>query len=547
MHDYGQDVLHQPLEKNADVIGILGEMTLLRYFQSIQGLRPDVQTIAADDPGQRLDAVADAMGQNRPVYLTRQLDGVPERYSLSSLGPLIRVQPLPVTRVPRISHPLDADFGPAKLLGYDLDVGRLTAIPDLWHAENERFLRVTLYWQSVEKMQTDAAVSIKVLRSDQRVFGQVDHRPVLGAYPTTDWRPGEIITDTYAVPLFLGTTPGDYMINATLYDANAGTVLGQRDLQKIALGADVQAPRGPSPRVTVGSDEYFAQSLAGYSIDSWNIEQTVNADLATFSLVGFSIDTGEHVAVRPGDALPLTLLWRAGSTRLSDDMLVRTWLEDSKGQTVASRDAPVSVGYTPSRWQADSYVRDWPLLRVPANVADGIYQAKLAVVSNQQLRGSALLPFSPTIVNLGRVEIKNRPRQMQPPSISNPVSAVLDDKIKMLGYDLTRDVPQRGVRLTVYWKSLALMDTSYTVFLHLLDGNNNVIVSADAVPGGGDLPTTGWIENEFITDTHAFTLPPDMLEGGYPIEIGLYDPATSARLKTADGQDHVVITSVNIP
>ena len=131
--------------------------------------------------------------------------------------------------------------------------------------------------------------------------------------------------------------------------------------------------------------------------------------------------------------------------------------------------------------------------------------------------------------------------------ISNPVDAVFDKKIKLAGYDLQRDIPARGVRLTLYWRSLALMDTSYTVFVHLLDGKNTVLASADALPGGGEFPTTGWLEGEFITDVHSFTLPPDLPDAGYPIEIGLYDAATGARLKTTTGQDRVIPASINIP
>lgn len=546
MHDYGLDILHQPLEKNATIIGIQGEMTLLRYFQETQDIRPDVQTIAADREDARLAAVDDAIKQNRVVYLTRPLKGVEDKYALSSLGPLIRVESQPATTAPRISHPLDEDFDVAKLLGYDLDTARLYAIPNLGHADNSRFLRVTLYWQATEKTDTDAMVSVKVLRSDQHVFGQVDHRPVLDAYPTTAWRAGEIIADTYAVPLFLGVTPSDYIINVTMYDAKSGHVIARRDLGQVTLGADVTAPRRDVRNLGQG-DEYFAQSLAGYSLDEWNIARTVDADFKALSLEGYSLGASDRVTVRPGDALPLTLLWRAGPTKLPDDLQARMWLEDSEGKTVASRDMPISIGFPPFQWQPNAYVRDWPLLRVPANVSDGRYTLKLAVVRGNQLLGSALLPFVETIANLGQIEIKNRPRVMTAPPIPHPLEAIFDKKIKLIGYDLTRDVPQRGVRLTLYWESLALMDTPYTVFVHLLDGKNNILISADAAPGGGDLPTTGWIEDEYVTDIHSFTLPPDLPDGGYPIEIGLYDPATGARLKTADGQDHVVVASVNLP
>ena len=545
VHDYGLDILSQPLEKNATLIGIQGEMTLLRYFQETQGMRPDVRTLAADDEKKRLEAVANALKENSPVYLTRQLKDLAASYSLSSIGPLIRVQAGPTTNAPQISHPLDEDWGAVKLLGYDLDAARLDPIPNLWHTENGNVLRVTLYWQAIQKMDRDALVSVKVTRGDQHVVGQIDHGPVMDAYPTTAWQVGEIITDTYAVPLMLGITPGDYAVGVTMYDPNSGSILGQRKLAKIALDADVTAPRPNTVNPVHASDEYFALSLAGYAVDTWNIAHTLDADYAGFALAGYSLDI--HAPVRPGDALPLTLLWRAGSTKLPDKLLLRMWLEDSEGKIVASRDAPMSIEYPAFLWPPGAYVREWPTARVAANVADGQYDLKLAVARDNKMLGSGLLPFNPTVVDLGRIEIKNRPRTMSAPTIAHPFEATFDNAIKLLGYELTQDVPQRGVRLTLYWKSLAQMNTSYSVFVHLLDGKDTLLASADAMPGGGDLPTTGWIENEYITDAHAFTLPPDLPSGGYPLEIGLYDPATGVRLTATDGKDRVILTSVNLP
>ncbi|MCI0476333.1 MAG: hypothetical protein L0Y55_08800, partial [Anaerolineales bacterium] len=206
VHDYGIDLLTQPFENNATVIGILGEMTLMRYFQEAQGLRADVQTIAADKENARLAAIENALKQNRAVYLTRALKGAPEKYSLSSVGPLVRVQTQPTASAPALPRSLDADFGAVKLIGYDLRTP-FNTVPRSQHAENGKSLRVTLYWRVEEKMTSDALGSLKILRADQRILGQTDHRPVHDAYPTNAWRGGEIIADTYDVPILFGATP----------------------------------------------------------------------------------------------------------------------------------------------------------------------------------------------------------------------------------------------------------------------------------------------------------------------------------------------------
>lgn len=523
VRDYGLDILSQPLEKDSTVIGLLGEMTLLRYFQETQGIRPDIRTIAADREDERLAAVDRAIQDNRIVYLTRPLKNLAAKYSLSSLGPLVRVHAQPTPAAPKVSHPIDDDFAPSvKLLGYDLNMS-LNSVPDGQHAETGRFVRVTFYWQPVEKIKTDALVSVKLIGQDARVVGQIDRRPVTDAYPTTAWRAGEVIADTYAVPVFLGAPPGEYNINVTLYDGKTGTVIGQRNLQKIPLAPDLVAPRA----------------------DAWNIAHIADANFGPFALAGYSLDT--DAPIRPGDALPLTVVWRAGTAPVKNSLITRIWLEDHEGKAIASRDTPMGESFPVSQWQTNQYVRDWPAVRIPANVADGQYTVKLATARGNNLLGIDWLPIGSTIVRLGEIQIKNRPRVMTAAPVPNPFDAIFDKKIKLVGYDIQRDIPARGVRLTLYWRSLAVMDTSYTVFVHLLDSKNTVLAAADALPGGGEFPTTGWLEGEFIADVHSFTLPPDLPEANYPIEIGLYDADTGARLKTAAGQDRVVPVSINIP
>jgi len=139
----------------------------------------------------------------------------------------------------RAAHPFDADFGAVKLIGYDLKTS-FDSMPRSQHAENGKSLRVTLYWQVEEKMTMDALVSLKIWRADQRIFGQSITVP--SATPIRQRvASGEIIADTYDVPLFFGVTPSEYIVNVTLYDAQSNAVIGQADLQKIALGADLLA------------------------------------------------------------------------------------------------------------------------------------------------------------------------------------------------------------------------------------------------------------------------------------------------------------------
>ncbi len=176
------------------------------------------------------------------VFLTRPLAGTQEKYSLSSFGPLVRVQAMPnKMETPAPAHVVNQEFDGVTLVGYDLDPARLDAIPGIWQLENGRQIRVTLYWHVESKIADDRLVSLKLLAADGTLGAQLDRHPVLDAYPTTTWRKGEYITDTYELPVLTDARPGDYMLQATLYDPDSGSVRGQAALAKITLPSTAQS------------------------------------------------------------------------------------------------------------------------------------------------------------------------------------------------------------------------------------------------------------------------------------------------------------------
>jgi hypothetical protein len=194
VHDYGVDMLSQPLEPESVIVGIQGEVTLVRYFQSVHRLRPDVRTVAADDPGARLAIVRDLVGQGTPVYLTRSLAGAAERWSLGAVGPLIRVYAQPQWRMPAIGHQADVPLTPEIVLrGYD--VMRPPA-----HTPSPT-VRLRLVWHVQAPIARDLKVSARLLAPDGRLVAQADAVPVHFAYPTTTWRAGEYIVDVYDLRL----------------------------------------------------------------------------------------------------------------------------------------------------------------------------------------------------------------------------------------------------------------------------------------------------------------------------------------------------------
>jgi hypothetical protein len=222
VHDYGVDMLSQPLEDEAVVIGILGEMTLLRYFQRTEGLRPEVVTIVADRDEERLAAIEGALAADQAAYVTRPIHGLPERYSLSALGPLVRVRATPATAVPTPQHPLAIDLTDSlRLLGYDVAV---------MSPHQQTTARLTLHWQVLAPVGADYKVSARLLDGEGGQMAQVDNVPVHNTYPTSRWKAGETIADVYDLTVPPDTPSGQYRLLVILYEPDTLAEVGRAEL-----------------------------------------------------------------------------------------------------------------------------------------------------------------------------------------------------------------------------------------------------------------------------------------------------------------------------
>ncbi len=192
VHDYGQDILAN-LTPGARLIGLLGEMTLVEYFQANSAPRPDIVTLAADPDPDRLAAIAAAVNAGHPTYTTRPVPGLAEAFSLSAAGPLIRAWPPRTADIPPPGHPLDVRLTPAvRLIGWDAAFRQPRSGPSL---------RLNLHWQTDATPPADFKISARLLGPDAALLAQRDDFPVHNTYPPTRWRAGETILDGYDLPL----------------------------------------------------------------------------------------------------------------------------------------------------------------------------------------------------------------------------------------------------------------------------------------------------------------------------------------------------------
>lgn len=92
------------------------------------------------------------------------------------------------------------------------------------------------------------------------------------------------------------------------------------------------------------------------------------------------------------------------------------------------------------------------------------------------------------------------------------------------GYSLLTPTAAPGdiVQLALFWRGGAPIDERYKVFVHILDGNGNIVAQTDREPGSDLAPTNTWTPGEQVPDRYGVTLPPQLAAGVYPIVVGMY-------------------------
>ena len=73
-------------------------------------------------------------------------------------------------------------------------------------------LDLTLQWTALAPLAENYTLFLQVLDANDRLVGQVDAWPLQGTLPTSQWQPGQTITDPYTIQLDGDLPPGDYRL-----------------------------------------------------------------------------------------------------------------------------------------------------------------------------------------------------------------------------------------------------------------------------------------------------------------------------------------------
>jgi len=113
-------------------------------------------------------------------------------------------------------------------------------------------------------------------------------------------------------------------------------------------------------------------------------------------------------------------------------------------------------------------------------------------------------------------------------------------------FDIVQNPAPPSIDVTLAWRSNGPTSQPYTVFVHVLDEDGDLLAQQDGWPVDGAWPTTCWAGEESVIDSRHIPLPDDVAPGVYTIITGLYDGTTGARLTAENGLDHIRLGQITL-
>ena len=255
-----------------------------------------------------------------------------------------------------------------------------------------------------------------------------------------------------------------------------------------------------------------------------------------------------------GQDLRLRLYWVA-LKRMSENYTLYVQVFGRDGELIGSEDTyPGAGNYPTSLWLPGEVVSEDYRIAIAADALTPVAATVRAGVYAGSTTGS-LPAFQADGVPLARNPAITRVRVggplSQPASPPNVLEASFDGRLRLDGYALERAGLQAGDawNLTLYWTVVERPIFDYTVYVHLVDQQGQIVDQADSPPLGGDLPTSFARPGDHLDDRHTLTLTNALEPGEYTLEVGLYLLETFERLPVVGGDepsDHVVIETLTV-
>ena len=240
--------------------------------------------------------------------------------------------------------------------------------------------------------------------------------------------------------------------------------------------------------------------------------------------------------IKPGEPVPVALFWE-GIRPMTNSYIITMRLFDATGQEVSQKDFfPAQARYPTTVWEPHKPFQDLyelPPIRPDATPGTASLHIALhtwdnsanllAVTQNQEVIGSG--------VYVAQTKIGQPHIQTEPPHSTETQFGSL---ATLLGYETpTRSRVGKPLPVVLYWQGEGTTDRHYTVFVHLVNQQGELVAQADAAPQQNLYPTQFWESGEQIIDTHIIDTSA-LQTGEYTLFVGFYDTETGERIQAIE-------------
>ncbi len=313
-------------------------------------------------------------------------------------------------------------------------------------------------------------------------------------------------------------------------------------------------PEGPFYRVVAPP---VMDATPAYPLDVWADDRV--------RILGYDLPA---TTVRAGEPLVLVLYQSV------PEPLEGIWMPYAQLGPVESRWTTDSRFLT-TQWLPGEVVVERYELPVPFDLPPGEYPLRLGYADLTGGRAELGLSTGGATLELATITVLSSPpwggREGGAPSaaVLERALANLDNQVALMGArarvgwrvrEALWEEPLavqsgRALHLTLTWRALASPRDSFTVFIHLIDGEGRNVAGHDYTPLGGSCPTylwfPKWLPGQTFTDPYRLVIPADLSPGDYRLEVGMYGMTSLHRLPVVDlagnlAGDRVILGPVRV-
>ena len=280
----------------------------------------------------------------------------------------------------------------------------------------------------------------------------------------------------------------------------------------------------------------FGQYINQFPDQPYSEYKNFNDDIA---LTGFFLDP---LYLNPGNTrVDLALNWQSLGD-FNEDYVLFVHLVSVDGEKIDQIDRrPLGEAYPTYLWHKDEAFTDIYHFYIPADVKPGKYRflvgwvdvatgKRLPVIIDENV--SEL-----DAVAVGILTVPDVAYEDYVPTVKTSASFGDSHIIELTGYDINVDklAEQNVLDLTFSWQSPSGVPLDYTIFVHVIDADGELVAQSDSVPSSGRFPTSLWLAGESVYDKHQLQLPSNIQSvDQLDIKVGFYYWATGERLPAFD-------------